>query len=794
MKPKNKKVSDMTNMRTWLMVAALAAVFGFAGVSRAADRIWTGQGTDGNWSTAGNWGGTAPVANDALAFGGSARLANINDLAADLRLNSITFLSGAGAFNLSGNRIALGGDITNRSTSVQTAGMSLALQQETVFIITAATGNLTVTGTVSGAYGLTKKGPGVMSLSPLAVNTYTGDTVVRSGQLGVNWQYVPGTANPLSASSGLVLGSGVFSLFGSAGSNSQTFDGASLQTGASVLQLNQGAGSGGSLTVSLGPLTRDSGATLNIALTHEGPKNLSCASWAVGQTITDSGVAYSTHYTGSSTATPPAAGNDWAAFNGTTVIATTYTPSTPSNLTANADVATGTDTILSNDTAVTTIRFGQAEARTITVASGKTLTTGGILVSSTVGNNLSSITNGTLRSAATVADRDLVIINNDTSSSLAIGSVIANAAAGTTGLTKSGPGALSLTATNTYTGPSVINAGKISVSSVSAKTVAQPLGKGDIVLSGGTLLLTPGGNLLPTDKNLILREGAVSTVEINTATTGQKGINGSGRITGVGDLIVNAGAGTAKDSRLIMSGSNDFTGTLTINSGVLQVNDNPPGKDVSVNVNGGTLRLIPALSNVTNRWALGALQGNGILQGGYLANSLTIFSVGTRNESTTFSGRIENYNSGKAALAKVGTATLTLTGVNTYSGPTTVEAGTLKIGINDALPTASAVTVFEGAVLDVGATTNAPPSISGDGTLRMSGTGMLNVSGTLNVTNMTLEVTDVALLPKETRVIATGSPVTAPFKTTNIAGTWKMSYTSTEARLVYLGGTMIRIF
>lgn len=784
----------MKNMRKWIRVAALAAVCGFAGLTRAEDKIWTGAGTDGNWSTAANWGGTAPVANDALAFGGSARLTNINDLPAETPLNGIAFLPGAGAFNLSGNRIALGGNVTNRSTALQTIGMSLALQQETVFIITATTGNLTVTGTVSGAYGLTKKGPGLMLLCPMAAHTYTGDTVVRSGQLGVNWQYVPGTAHPLSTNSGLVLASGVFSLFGSTGSNSQTFDGASLQTGASVLQLNQGSGSGGSLTVSLGPLTRDSGATLNVALTHLGTKNLSCASWTEGQTITNSGVAYATLYTGSSTATPPATGNDWAAFNGTTVIAATYTPSTPSNLIDNADVAVGTDTILSNDTAVTTLRFAQAQARTIAVAPGKTLTTGGILVSSTVGNNLSSITNGTLRSAATLADQDLVIINNDISSSLTIASVIANAAAGSTGLTKSGPGALTLTGANTYTGPCVINAGKISVSTMAIKSTAQPLGKGDIVLSGGTLSLTPGGNLFATDKNLILREGAVSTVEINTATTGQKGINGSGRITGVGDLVVNAGAGTAKDSRLIMNGSNDFTGTLTINSGVLQVNDNPPGKDVSVNVNGGTLRLIPALSNVTNRWALGALQGNGILQGGYLANSLTIFSVGTRNESTTFSGRIENYISGKAALAKVGTATLTLTGVNTYSGPTTVEAGTLKSGISDAMPIGSAVTVFDGAVLDVGSTTNSPPSISGAGTLRMSGTGRLNVSGTLNVTNMTFEVTDLALLPKETRVIATGSPVTGPFKTTNITGPWKMSYTSTEARLVYLGGTFVSFF
>ncbi len=792
MKTMNKKESGMKNMRKWMRVAALAAVCGFAGVSYAADRIWTGEGTDANWSTAANWGGTAPVENDALVFGGITRLANSNDLAVDTRLNGITFRTGAGAFNLTGNPIALGGDITNNSTAMQTLGMALALQQDTV--IAAAAGSLTVTGTVSGAYGLTKKGLSLVQFNPRAAYTYTGDTTVNGGQLSVNWMYVPGTANPLSASSGLVLASGILSLQGAGASGqSQAFDGTALLTGANVVGLN----TGGSLSASLGALTRASGATLNIALTHTGTKNLSCASWTAGQTITDSGIAYSTLYTGSSTATPPSTGNDWAAFNGTTAVATTYTPSTPSNLIDNANIAAGTDTTLSNDTAVISLRFAQAQARTITLEPDKTLTTGGILVSGAVGNNLSSITNGTLRSAATVADRDLVIINNDTSSSLTIGAVIANAVAGATGLTKSGPGVLTLTAANTYTGPTVINAGNVIVSSVAAKSTAQPLGKGDITLSGGKLSFVVGNSLFATDKNLHLAEGTTSTVEVN-ALADEKGINGSGRITGAGNLVltVKTASGYTGYPRLIMNGSNTFNGALTISIGTLQINDNPVGNNADVTIGAsGLLRLVTNGAN-TRRWNIGALSSSGVIQGGYSVGSTTVFAIGTLNTDTTIANRFEDYSNGKAALAKVGTGTLTLSRstARMYSGPTTVEAGTLKIGINDALPTASAVTVFEGAVLDVGTTTNAPPSVRGAGTLRMSGTGSLNVSGTLNVTNMTLEVTDVALLPKETRVIATGSPVTGPFKATNIAAPWTVKYSGTEVRLVYNGGTFIRIF
>lgn len=768
--------------------------------AQAATRSWTGGGADGNWSTASNWDGTAPVENDALAFGGSARLANINDLAADTRLNGITFVAGAGAFSLSGNRVALGGDITNSSTTAQVCGLPLALQQDTAFVITEATGLLTVTGAVSGAYSVIKKGPGQLKLYPKAICSYTGDTAVYDGQLLVGWTYLPSTANPFSTSSHLVLSSGILTFIGTTGlTESQTFNGTALKTGVNIIHINKN--SGGIFTASLGAFTRDSGATLNIARTGNGTKNLSSSSWTSGLTILDSGVAYATTYSSTtSTATPTLPGNDWAAFNGTTVGNPTYTSSTSTTLAGNASVATGIDTTLSDDTAVTTLRFVQPEARTVTVATDKTLTTGGILVSSAVGNNLSSITNGTLCSAATVADRDLVIINNDPSSSLAIGSVIADAAAGATGLTKSGPGTLTLTAANTYTGPTVINAGEIIVSSVAIKSTAQPLGKGDIVLGGGTLIYAVGGTLFQgVDKNIMLLEGTTSTVEVNATAANEKGVAGTGRITGAGNLVINAATGSASDSRLTMGGSNDFTGTLTINSGYLQVSNNSIGSNANIVVNsGGCLRMFTNLAPWMRRWGLGALSGAGKLEGGYEPGTTNVFAVGGLNADSTFSGRIVNYVShdatARAALAKVGTGTLTLSGANTYSGQTTVEAGTLKLGANGTLSSGSAVSVFADAVLDVGATTNAPPSISGAGTLRMSGTGRLNVSGALNVADLTLEVADLALLGKETRVIATGSPVAGPFKMTNVTAPWSLRYTDTDVRLVYNGGTIIQIF
>ncbi|MEP7158805.1 MAG: S8 family serine peptidase, partial [Chloroflexota bacterium] len=73
----------------------------------ASTATWTGGGSDNNWTTAANWGGTAPVAGDDLVFpGGAARLTNTNDFTAGTSFNSIT-LSGTG-YTLSGNSVALG--------------------------------------------------------------------------------------------------------------------------------------------------------------------------------------------------------------------------------------------------------------------------------------------------------------------------------------------------------------------------------------------------------------------------------------------------------------------------------------------------------------------------------------------------------------------------------------------------------------------------------------------------------------------------------------------------------------
>ena len=160
------------------LLSFIALMSSHAPRAYAVTNTWTGQGasTNGNWSAATNWGGTAPDGGDNIIFAGTTGLTNTNNLAvngiANVNIN-LLFATNAGAFVLNG---------TNATASALAALASVQVTNNY-----ALTGNgtmdvganvLTNSGVISGAGSLTKAGAGTLILS--AANTYSGTTTTAA--------------------------------------------------------------------------------------------------------------------------------------------------------------------------------------------------------------------------------------------------------------------------------------------------------------------------------------------------------------------------------------------------------------------------------------------------------------------------------------------------------------------------------------------------------------------------------------------------------------------------------------
>ena len=215
---------------------------------------WSGNGSAGNnnWSPNG-----APAANNDLVFAGTTRLTPNNNITGDVSYAGITFSNTAGAFTLGGNRITLGGNVTNNDADLQTINMDLILSANRIF--DAASGNLAVGGIISGNFSVTKSGANSLSLG--AANTFSGTTAVNAGSLYANNSSgsATGTGAVSVGSNGILGGSGTLTPTGANGIN---------VTG--VLAPGSGVGTTGNLTFNLasttGTVTMNSGSSLQFDL------------------------------------------------------------------------------------------------------------------------------------------------------------------------------------------------------------------------------------------------------------------------------------------------------------------------------------------------------------------------------------------------------------------------------------------------------------------------------------------------------------------------------------------------
>ncbi|WP_199777466.1 autotransporter domain-containing protein, partial [Bosea sp. FBZP-16] len=153
-----------------------------------------------------------------------------------------------------------------------------------------------------------------------------------------------------------------------------------------------------------------------------------------------------------------------------------------------------------------------------------------------------------------------------------------------------------------------------------------------------------------------------------------------------GTALTKAGAGT-----LILTGTNTYTGGTTISGGTLQIG------------NGGT---------------------TGSILGDVVNNGQIVFN---RSNAISFNGAI----SGTGGLTKQGSGVLILSGTNSYSGETSIEAGALVIDAARAMSAASDYIIATGAQLQIsdglGAVTAA--SIAGAGAIQIGNGTTLKAGG-----------------------------------------------------------------
>jgi fibronectin-binding autotransporter adhesin len=234
------------------VLAAVMFLFAVCTIANAQTRTWTGGGApDPNWSNAANWAGGVPNPLDTLIFGTATLTNSNNNTPAGTIYGGITFEPGPATYNLTGNGIVLGGNLVDQSFSAQTIALPMELNDSrTIEVIDA--GLLTLSGVVSSAgdFGLTKTGPGKLTLG--AVNTYTGATVIDGGTLAY--------ATDHAGVSGIAFGFAPTDALVSEMAGALDLTGANVTTTSLVAQTNSATantitiGSGKTLTVN-GPFT-----------------------------------------------------------------------------------------------------------------------------------------------------------------------------------------------------------------------------------------------------------------------------------------------------------------------------------------------------------------------------------------------------------------------------------------------------------------------------------------------------------------------------------------------------------
>ena len=320
----------------------------------------------------------------------------------------------------------------------------------------------------------------------------------------------------------------------------------------------------------------------------------------------------------------------------------------------------------------------------------------------------------------------------------------AGAVAISSGLTVNGAGNVVLGAANTGSGGVTLSSGTLTLNNAASAGVSTTL-----TLNGGTLAL----NADPSSGINVAIGGPVQLVMGANRVLG--GNSSSTTISGAGTLTF---SGLTSGRVFTFSGNmSGFTGTVDLGANGGQFRFNSGGGNNALGNASATFNLGSSTGSLVNRnggvtISLGALSGGSSTTLSGRSNgsgsTSTTYSIGGLGVDTTFAGIIANGGDNNGVIInKVGGGKLTLTGTSTYTGATSVNAGTLQVDGN--LNGAGVVTVgASGKLAGIGKLTGAS-TVNGELAPGDSGIGTLNFVNALNLAGLTTMEIDAGSLTSD---------------------------------------------
>jgi len=676
------------------------------------------------------------VVSSALGSSGTLTLSGANTYSGGTSISGATLaLSGNGSIASSRYLFVQNGgtlDIsaTNSGASVPTldGNGTVALGARTLTVAHAddtigllAFGNF-FSGSVGGNGGLTVAG-GTEYLS--GVNTYTGATVVNTGATLA----VEGMSGSIASSSDVVV-NGSFDISNSAGNSIVQLDGSgSVSLGGARLTIGSAGGSNNGLfsgSIADGGMFSGTGGALEIA---GGTQTLTGANTYTGGTTISAG----TLQLGNGGTAGSIAGN--VTDNGALI----FNHSDAVNF---AGVLSGTGTLTQAGSGTLTL-----DGTSSGFAGNTTVAAGTLVVGSTAGNgatlggNVTVDANATLRGHGSIGGDIAVLSGGIVTPGDSIGTltVSGNFTAAQGSQMDFAFGAPSANFQTGGTGDSVTVSGNLELDGATLNVAdAGGMGPGlyKIFSYGGTLTETNGGIALgttPAGQSLFLQnltaQKQINLIDTTGYTVDAWNANGLASSTQMG-----GGSGTWSATSQVWT---DATGTVP---------NGPMSPQQGYAIFGGTPGTVTVDDSAGSVMATGMqFATNGYTLGGgtltLVANGSTAPMIRVGDGSSAGAGMTATIGSaiaGTAGLTKTDLGTLVLTGANSYTGGTTINAGTLQLGNGGATGAITGNVTDNGTLaFNRGDAVSFAGVVSGSGDLTQLGSGTLTLVGANTFTGTT---------------------------------------------------------